>query len=233
METTLLITTYNRADLLARSLERLVQLTPPTEVLVIDDGGTDNTREVCDRHMVHLGAPAGSLPIRYIHNNNPGDTNCCLARNIGIREARAEWIVTSEPEVYFLSDVFARLEKWEDTNDVVSPAVCFHGRVGQSIPDPGRCDVVAPGFYLNLWRKTWLEEVHGWDEEMPGPWGWDDIDLFTRLRTRGHDRIEDPGLAILHQWHPSRIEPATGNEAQFRRKHIANMHHHWGRLRSE
>ena len=64
IKTTLLITTYNRAHLLYNSLMRLKSLTIPDEVLIVDDGSSDNTEQVCKDFEVHL-------PIKYIYNHNP------------------------------------------------------------------------------------------------------------------------------------------------------------------
>lgn len=80
MTTTLLITTFNRGGLLQNSLERLTQLALPDEVLVVDDGGADNTEEVCASFN-------DRLPIRYVYHNNPGQTICSFARNVGVKLA--------------------------------------------------------------------------------------------------------------------------------------------------
>lgn len=46
---TVLVPTYNRGDLIAQSLDSLLsQTTPPRQIIVIDDGSTDRTRDVLD-----------------------------------------------------------------------------------------------------------------------------------------------------------------------------------------
>jgi glycosyltransferase involved in cell wall biosynthesis len=78
---TVVIPTYNRAALLVRAVESaLAQSVPPTEILVVDDGSTDDTAAVCARW---------SDPVRYIATPNGG---VARARNIGIAQARGEWV---------------------------------------------------------------------------------------------------------------------------------------------
>jgi glycosyltransferase involved in cell wall biosynthesis len=75
------IPTYNRAGLLPRAVESaLAQTVAPLEILIVDDGSTDDTKSVCSRW------PA---PVRYIATPNGG---VARARNVGIKEARGEWI---------------------------------------------------------------------------------------------------------------------------------------------
>lgn len=75
------IPTYNRAALLARALASVrAQTVPAREVLVIDDGSTDDTADVCR---------AAGLPLRYERQANAGPS---AARNLGARLAQAPWI---------------------------------------------------------------------------------------------------------------------------------------------
>ena len=78
MKTTLLITMFNRAHLLRNSLERLTHLTIPDEIIVLQDGGTDETPEVC-------ASFADKLPIKYVYNHDPKPAICSMGRNIGLK----------------------------------------------------------------------------------------------------------------------------------------------------
>lgn len=259
MGVTLLISTYNRAEQLRRSLERLVELTPPDEVLVVDDGSTDNTEEVCRRHMDEFGAPAGSLPIRYIYNHNPDWSICSFARNIGVKEAANDWIVTSEPELFWITDlvpqVLGRAEEIPDK--VVSAGTIYFGRegyeptmdvegltiAGDYTPASGVQEAigwVAP--FAALWHRDWLTAVGGWDEGFPGPWGWDDIDLLTRLRINGIGQEIALDVKCLHQAHGPQHrgdqdfknekyffgKGFNGNERPDHPELIANQGREWG-----
>ncbi|HZS61744.1 MAG TPA: glycosyltransferase, partial [Gemmatimonadaceae bacterium] len=72
---------YNRAGLLRRAVDSaLAQTVTPLEILIVDDGSTDDTAAVCR---------AWGTPVRYIATPNGG---VAKARNVGIAEARGEWV---------------------------------------------------------------------------------------------------------------------------------------------
>jgi glycosyltransferase involved in cell wall biosynthesis len=76
------IPTYNRADKVLSAIESvLCQTYPDLEVVVVDDGSTDDTGQV-------LSEAFGDR-IRYYAQANQGAS---VARNNGISEARGEWI---------------------------------------------------------------------------------------------------------------------------------------------
>jgi GT2 family glycosyltransferase len=81
LEFSVVIPTFNRAGLIGETLESLLgQTYSPTEIVIVDDGSTDDTEDVVRRF--------GS-DIRYLHIPNSGQSN---ARNIGVAESRCEWV---------------------------------------------------------------------------------------------------------------------------------------------
>jgi glycosyltransferase involved in cell wall biosynthesis len=75
------VPTYNRAELLQQTIQSiLAQTVPALEVILVDDGSTDHTPEVC--------AGFGES-IRYLRQENQG---LSMARNTGIQAARGDWI---------------------------------------------------------------------------------------------------------------------------------------------
>jgi glycosyltransferase involved in cell wall biosynthesis len=79
MKISVVIPAYNSARFLPRCLESVfAQTLKPVEVIVVDDGSTDNTAAVAEE----LGATVLRLP-----NGGPG-----AARNAGIQFASGEWI---------------------------------------------------------------------------------------------------------------------------------------------
>ena len=78
---TAVIPTYNRAHLIERAVDSvLAQTLPASEVIVVDDGSSDDTADVVGRYDAR---------VRYVHQDNAGGA---AARNLGVREARTEWV---------------------------------------------------------------------------------------------------------------------------------------------
>ncbi|MBN1379618.1 MAG: glycosyltransferase [Gammaproteobacteria bacterium] len=81
MSVAVVIPTFNRAHLLSRALESvLTQSQPADEIVVIDDGSTDNTSR-----LIKANFPQVLL----IHTDNLGVSH---ARNCGILAANSDWI---------------------------------------------------------------------------------------------------------------------------------------------
>jgi glycosyltransferase involved in cell wall biosynthesis len=78
---TALIPTFNRAQFLPECLESvLAQTVPPTQVIVINDGSTDNTREVLQPF---------TDKIEYLEKENGGKST---ALNLGLSKARGDYV---------------------------------------------------------------------------------------------------------------------------------------------
>lgn len=105
------IPTYNRAGFVAGALESvLAQTEDDYEVIVVDDGSTDNTQDVLKPYMDK---------IRYVRQNNAGVSS---ARNTGIQEAKGQWIAFLDSDDLWLP---AKLNV-HSAFIAAHPSVCLH-----------------------------------------------------------------------------------------------------------
>lgn len=93
-----IIPTYNRADCLPRSIDSILsQDYKEYEIIVVDDGSTDNTRQILQPYI-------DKELIRYIYRDNAG---CAAARNTGIDAAKGDWIAFLDSDDRWLPDKLA------------------------------------------------------------------------------------------------------------------------------
>ena len=93
------IPTYNRAYILKRAIDSVLNQTETNlELIVVDDGSTDNTKEVVESYS--------DVRVRYIHggeNSGPG-----RARNIGAQKAQGDFVAFHDSDDEWMPE---KLEK--------------------------------------------------------------------------------------------------------------------------
>ena len=96
-----IIPTYNRAEYLPDAIDSvLAQTFRDFEVIIIDDGSTDNTREIIEKYIKRY-----PQIIRPFYQMNSGAS---VARNKGIEEARGEYIAFLDSDDVWLSKKLER-----------------------------------------------------------------------------------------------------------------------------
>ncbi len=181
-----IIPTYNCQDYILQAVESVLsQKNCDFELLVIDDGSTDQTRIVLEPYQNLL---------RYIYQPNQG---VAIARNHGIREARGELVAFLDSDDYFLPNKLAaqvaRFDAEPDLGIVHSGwlRVDAHSQVLKEIK-PWE---YVPELDLENWlkwksvlpsammfRRHWLESIGGFDPRFPPA---EDTDLVLRLALKG------------------------------------------------
>ncbi len=95
----IILPTYNRAHFLPTAIESVLNQTfGDWELLIIDDGSTDNTREIVKRYT--------DKRIRYIYQENAERS---AARNNGIQHAKGEWICFLDSDDEYMEHHLATL----------------------------------------------------------------------------------------------------------------------------
>ena len=91
------IPAYNAGSLLGETLDSvLAQSHPAHEILVVDDGSTDDTAEIVSKY---------GDAVRYLRQENQGQA---IARNKGIQAATGDWIALLDSDDLFLPDRLRR-----------------------------------------------------------------------------------------------------------------------------
>lgn len=191
METvSVIIPTYNRAELIGQAIDSvLAQTVPAHEIIVADDGSTDDTAAV-------VGAYGDR--VRYLallHRGQPAAT-----RNAGIRAATGSLLTFLDSDDLFLPDKLARqiaaLAQTPEAGVVYSNGHYFRttpaepvGRVLDGLPTPSGWvfgelltgNFLAPPVVLVRRRAL---DVAGPFDESPACVAVEDFDLWLRLAAR-------------------------------------------------
>lgn len=198
------VPTYNRAEVLRVCLASLAAQTYPRdrfEVLVVDDGSTDDTPEVVRSFEVHL-------PVRYLRQ--AANRGRAAARNRGIQQARGDVVVFVDSDVFpvpgFLA-AHAEIHARSDRAVGRGPLLLTHhlddpfGRP-PLLPDPSPAFLDTANASV---RREHLLAVGGFDEGFRH-YGWEDADLGIRLRKAGLRRVFSRRALAYHYQPPTTPE---------------------------
>ena len=175
---------YNQAHFLSEALESVLgQGYGRVETFVIDDGSTDNTRQIAERYP----------EVRYRHQANQG---AAAARNTGIAESRGDLLVFLDADDRLLSwavETGVQALQGDLTIACTIGACRDIGPGGETLNAPDQL-LVHRDHYLALLRSCFilsgssvlfsrwcLEAVGGFDQSYPAG---DDYDLYLRIARR-------------------------------------------------
>jgi glycosyltransferase involved in cell wall biosynthesis len=179
------VASYNGARTLPSCLDSLTHLNYPNyEILLVDDGSTDDTARVVTHYPT----------VRAIHQSNLG---LSAARNTGIQAATGEIVAFTDSDCRADEDWLYYL-----VGDLLKTDACAIG--GHNFPPPedspvAGCVAVSPGgpahvmlddrnaehipgCNMAFWKWA-LEEAHGFDAQFRA--AGDDVDICWRLLQRG------------------------------------------------
>ena len=199
------VCSYNGARTLDQCLGSLLAVNyPDFEVILVDDGSTDDTRAVAARFP----------EVRAIHQENTGLSE---ARNVGLRAATGAVIAYTDSDCVADTDWLTLL-----VHQIVRSGAAAVGGPNLS-PDDGRlaaCVAVSPGQPTHVlesdqvaehipgcnmaFRRETLEAINGFDPVFRK--AGDDVDLCWRLQQAGMWITFAPGAFV---WHHRRQNPGA------------------------
>ncbi|MCA9163075.1 MAG: glycosyltransferase family 2 protein [Planctomycetales bacterium] len=216
--TSIVVCTFNRAAMLRDALSSLVaqQTDFEYEVVVVDNGSSDDTREAVDAI-----ANETATPVRYFREDQRGVS---WARNRGITEARGEWIAFCDDDqiaddnwLQMLMDFASekgvlwaggQVRLLMDDDELLSLPTECRGLLGESwgLAEPRRyAGKVTPGTGNLLVQKDVFARVGVFDTSLIE--GGEDTDLFRRIDAAGIVGWYTPAAIVRHMVPPYRREP--------------------------
>jgi glycosyltransferase involved in cell wall biosynthesis len=197
------IPVFNCRGTIAKCINSLTVLEHPSfEVIIVDDGSTDGTAEICE-----------AFPrIRVIKLDRGGPSR---ARNVGISQARGELIAFTDGDCIVDRRWLTELEKGFDRPEVAgvggdqkSPQ--DETKMGRRIQEFLKLigfmtDYIKTASVMRetehnpscnvMYRKSVVEEVGGFDEELfPS----EDVELDLKIRRRGYALLYNPAAFVGH-----------------------------------
>lgn len=197
-----IIPTYNRADLIERSIESvLAQTYQDVEIIVVDDGSTDDTRQVVTSYGDRVG---------YIFQQRAGAS---AARNLGVLNSSGEYLMFLDSDDTIEATAIEKLARALDENPDCGGAYCGWRTIDDGIPTivssldwpSGEVFVQICTQHLCLVhsvlvRRKCLAESGLFDPELPH---YEDIDFWARVAARCKFVFVPEHLANYHRGHGS------------------------------
>lgn len=238
-QVSVIIPTYNRADNLRHCLESLTKQDHPAfEVLVCDDGSSDDTYQVAQ-------AFTSRLNLRYCWQPDHG-FRAGAARNMGLQQARGKYTVLLDSDLWvpptFLSAHVAALDReagvgvnsyvyrtsahrdvtglrYEDLHERLADVLVPDHRDRYQLFE--RPHAVDEAYFLDSnaisFRTKDLVALGGFDESFVG-WGHEDTDLGYKMGAKGFKlRFLKDGAISYHLHHPIVANKEAEQQANWER----------------
>lgn len=204
----IVIPTYNRLPILQKSLQALEQqqfdetLIRGYEVIVVDDGSTDDTLNWLAKEKSNL------THVITVQQNHGGPAS---ARNLGVKKAQGEWIIFIDSDLVVTSNFLQAHASALVTgqNKLNTDKVFTYGAVintcnfDEPTSEPYKITDFSAAYFATgnvAIAKKWLIEVGLFDTTFQ-QYGWEDLELGVRLKKLGLKLIKCP-QAVGYHWHP-------------------------------
>ena len=209
-----IIPCFNYGQWLPEAIESaLSQTHEPHEVIVVNDGSTDNTGEVVRRFP----------GVKYIYQENKGTP---AARNLGIKLAKGEWILPLDADDTLEPTFIERCLK--EKTDIIS---CSMHMFGEKIADcrlnmlhPRYADFLKSNHCLcvALYKKKMWEHIGGYDEKMV--LGYEDWELWIRATKAGYTMTVLDDLLFNYRKHGESMNAVSRRNHPDIKKYMDSKH---------
>ena len=230
----IIIPVYNVKPYLCEALDSvLAQTYPYLEILIVDDGSTDGSGDICDEYA------RKDSRIRVIHQENQGQSG---ARNTALSLAKGLFLAFLDPDdAYhpeFVERLFAAMQKTKA--DVVICRFSIHHTAGP-LPEIESNEIepaIAPGLYdrktalreladvrinVSVWNKLYRREL--W-QDIRFPLGrvYEDLDTSYKIFDLCQSTFALDDVLYLHRKHPG---STTGSRSAKKRNDMLTAYRHF------
>lgn len=197
-----IIPCYNYGRFLRTAVESvLAQTHPACEIIIVDDGSTDDSREVAQALM----ADYPTFPIRLHTQQNGGHLR---ARNSGIEQASGRYIVTLDADdklpPNYLAACVAALEAHPEASVAYPNVQKFGNTAAFDVPPAYNFELLQRFNYLTmatLFKRQAWEDVGGF----PTHEGYEDWDFWIRCGKQGHRGVHVPAATNFYRIHGASV----------------------------
>jgi len=214
---------YNYGTFLLEAVNSVLNSTySPVEVIIVDDGSVDNTKEIARTIMDKYGS------VFYIYQENQGPS---AARNRGIQEAKGEYVLPLDADdkisPLYIERAVEVLENSSMAKVVYCEARYFGAKSGHwklkkfSIK---RLAVNNMIFSCSMFRKKDWEEVGGYSNELIG--GWEDWEFWISMLKNGGLVHKLPFTGFYYRIHRCSRQRSTTAEIEKQTVDFINHKHH-------
>lgn len=175
----IIVPCYNQANFLDEAIDSCLKQTyKDFEIIIVNDGSTDNTSAVAEAYKIQF-----PKLVKVIHQENKG---LSAARNAGIKKASGGWILTLDADDKIHHDF---LLKTVGVNDIVSTRLQTFGTESRSwkspLTNPTYEDFLSDNHIncCSLFKKDVWTLTGGYDEKMK--LGFEDYEFWLRATKAG------------------------------------------------
>ena len=195
IQVSIVVPFYNRADMLADVITALLQQSHPSEIIVVDDGSTDNTAAV-----------AKSYQVRYFYQENRGPA---AARNKGFQVSTGRIVAFTDSDCIARPDWIEKLLEGFTRGDngvvagsysIANPQRLLPRLIHEEIKGRHagfKTHIRAFGAYNVAVKRNVFEDVGGFDESYRTASG-EDNDLSYRILASGNKILFKPDALVSH-----------------------------------
>ncbi len=204
----IVIPTYNRLPILQKCLSALEKqqrqddLITDYEIIVVDDGSTDETLSWLDTNQANLPH------VKLFCQNHRG---AAIARNFGVEKAQGDWIIFIDSDLVVTENFLQAhaqaldLAQKQQRDDRVFTygAVINTCNFDHPTSEPYKITDFSAAYFATgnvAIEKKWLVEA-GLFDPMFSQYGWEDLELGVRLKKLGLKLVKCP-QAVGYHWHP-------------------------------